>query len=205
MILHKSTPNYVIYDDFFNEEELSKIWNEVLFLTSPSKMLPPEKSGSAIDNNGKILKKNSAIFLENIYADRLTSDINVLTDKVFSREIFDQLNLIGGVFNYIKVTNRNYNFLSYYEDSDYYRPHLDYSVFTMLIWLSKEPKKFEGGDLIFDDINETIDFKSNRLIIFPSFLFHSVTPVKMVGDYKPYGGNGRYTITKFLTVNPIKN
>lgn len=204
MILHKSTPEYIIYDDFFTNDELSIIWNEVLFLTSPNKMLTPDKSGSALDSKGNVLKKNSAIFLEKFYVNRMTSDINNITDKVFSPEIFEHLNSKGGVFNYIKITNTNHNFLSYYEDSDYYKPHLDYSVFTMLFWLCREPKKFEGGELIFDDLNEKIDFKSNRLVIFPSYLFHSVTPVKMIDDYKPFGGDGRYTITKFVTINPVK-
>ena len=201
MILHKATPNYIIYDEFLNEEELSKVWNEMTFLTSPNKMLPPEKSGSALDKDGKILKKNSVIFLETFYKDRNVSNISTVTNKIFDKQIYDDLIMVGGYFDYIKVTNAEYNLLSYYENNDYYEPHRDVSIFTALIWLNREPKKFEGGDLVFSELDETIEHKSNRLIIFPSFLNHAVTPVKMLGQYKPYGGDGRYTLTKFISIN----
>ena len=91
MILHKATPNYIIYDEFLNEEELSKVWNEITFLTSPDKMLPPEKSGSALDENGKILKKNSVIFLETFYKNRNVSNIGTVTNKIFDKQIYDDL------------------------------------------------------------------------------------------------------------------
>jgi Rps23 Pro-64 3,4-dihydroxylase Tpa1-like proline 4-hydroxylase len=201
MILHKATPNYIIYDEFLNEEELSKVWNEITFLTSPDKMLPPEKSGSALDADGKILKKNSVIFLETFYKNRNVSNIGTVTNKIFDKQIYDDLIMVGGYFDYIKVTNAEYNFLSYYEDNDYYEPHRDVSIFTALTWLNREPKKFEGGDLVFSELDETIEYKSNRLIIFPSFLNHAVTPVKMLGQYKPYGGDGRYTLSKFISIN----
>jgi predicted 2-oxoglutarate/Fe(II)-dependent dioxygenase YbiX len=201
MILHKTTPNYVIYDDFFNKEEMSKIWSEMLFLTSPDKMLTPEKSGSALDRDGKVLKKNSAIFLETFYADRNVSNISTITNKVFDKQVRDDLKMVGGLFDFLEIANVEYNFLSYYEENDYYDSHRDNSIFTALFWLNREPKKFEGGDLVFEHLNETIEYKSNRLVIFPSFFFHAVTPVKMLGNYTPFGGDGRYTMTKFIGIN----
>jgi Rps23 Pro-64 3,4-dihydroxylase Tpa1-like proline 4-hydroxylase len=201
MILHKSTPNYLVYDDFFNKEEMSKIWTELTFLTSPEKMLTPEKTGSALDKEGRILKKNSAIFLESFYGDRNMSYISTITNKVFDKQIADDLIMVGGLFDFIKVTNVEYNFLSYYENNDYYDFHRDTSIFTALMWLNKEPKKFEGGDLVFNELNETIEYKSNRLVIFPSFYYHAVTPIKMIDNYVPFGGDGRYTMTKFISIN----
>jgi Rps23 Pro-64 3,4-dihydroxylase Tpa1-like proline 4-hydroxylase len=204
MILHKANPNFLVYDDFFNQEEMSKIWSELTFLTSPDKMLKPEKSGSALDDEGKLLKKNSVIFLESFYGNRNMSYISTITNKVFDNQIAEDLHMVGGLFEFIKIVNVEYNFLSYYEENDYYDSHRDNSVFTALMWLNKEPKKFEGGDLVFESLNETIEYKSNRLVLFPSFLFHAVTPIKMLGDYKPFGGDGRYTMTKFIGIDMNK-
>jgi len=38
-----------IFDNFYNEEEYQRIFNELLFLNGPEKLLDPEFSGSAYD------------------------------------------------------------------------------------------------------------------------------------------------------------
>ena len=72
-------------------------------------------------------------------------------------------------------TNRDTSFISYYEDADNFKPHFDVFQFTALIWLYKEPRDFEGGDLILHDFeNKKIELKNNRLVFFPSYYLHSV-------------------------------
>jgi predicted 2-oxoglutarate/Fe(II)-dependent dioxygenase YbiX len=67
----------------------------------------------------------------------------------------------------------------------------------MLIWFYKEPKKFEGGELLFTEKEIKIDLKHNRMILFPSHFLHEVKPIKMKEEFDK--GYGRYSITKFIT------
>ena len=59
----------------------------------------------------------------------------------------------------------------------------------------KEPKQFKGGQFNLPQANVTIPMKNNRMIMFPSYYTHSVSPVKMDGEKNQ--GLGRHTITHF--------
>ena len=89
------------------------------------------------------------------------------------------------------------NMVSYYENSDYYAPHRDRNDVTILCWIYREPKKFEGGDLYFPAYDSGLRVKNNRVVIFPGFIEHGVFPVEMekTDDDKKWG---RYCITSFL-------
>ena len=104
-------------------------------------------------------------------------------------------------FTNFVTTNTNTNFVSYYENNDEYDYHFDTSMFSMLIWLYKTPKKFKGGEFSFKKENRKIELKNNRMILFPSYLEHKVTKLNMKnsGD-----NNGRYTITHFFNYDPFK-
>ena len=87
------------------------------------------------------------------------------------------------------------SFLSYYEDGDYFKPHEDKCKITILNWMYKEPKRFEGGELVFTDYNKTIELESNKAIIFPGKIKHAVNTTSMNEKFK---GMGRWCITHFL-------
>ena len=95
-------------------------------------------------------------------------------------------------------SNTNWSCLltSYYKNGDYYLPHTDNAVFTFLIWLWKEPKKFEGGNFYFSDINHKVECKNNSGIIFLSSEKHEVD--KVITEHNDFG---RYCITMFSWVN----
>ena len=54
-------------------------------------------------------------------------------------------------------TNSDSTMISYYDTGKYYKPHIDSTHFTCLIWLFKEPKQFKGGDLKLIPAKETIE------------------------------------------------
>ena len=90
--------------------------------------------------------------------------------------------------------------LFYYEDSDYYAPHRDDSVITILNWDYKEPKSFEGGDIVFPFYdNYKINIDRRTTLLFPSAISHEVEAVKMeqedLGQQK-----GRYVLTTFANI-----
>jgi Rps23 Pro-64 3,4-dihydroxylase Tpa1-like proline 4-hydroxylase len=101
---------------------------------------------------------------------------------------------------YIHHTNYDATLISYYEEKDYYKAHTDSSILTYLYWCHKEPKKFEGGDLTLPELDADITYKNNRLVVFPSWRLHEVTPIKMIEEVHPYSGYGRYCITNFAYI-----
>ena len=190
---------YIVIDNFYNEQELGLIWQELDFLCSDCKLQSPDKNSSAIDlHTGEVLKNNKFAFLEDVYSNRKFSNILQVNRKLFNH--FGSL--VNGhpdwYFNTLEC-NKDVTLLSYYENGGYYKPHKDKAHATSLTWLYKEPKKFTGGDLImsFNDHQERIELQNNRMLIIPSFIDHEVIEVKM--DNK-YCGNhlGRFCITQFI-------
>jgi|LakMenE01Jun11ns_1017448.scaffolds.fasta_scaffold9731865_2 Rps23 Pro-64 3,4-dihydroxylase Tpa1-like proline 4-hydroxylase len=193
--------DFLVIDDFYTEDEQINIWKELDFLTYDRKLMPPEETGTAHDQTtGEALKKNSALFLDRLYARRELSNILNINRKLFSQEIIDEFNGMDNCFKYIHHTNYDATLISYYEEKDYYKAHTDSSILTYLYWCHKEPKKFEGGDLILPELDEGITYKNNRLVIFPSWRLHEVTPIKMIEEVEPYSGYGRYCITNFVYI-----
>jgi Rps23 Pro-64 3,4-dihydroxylase Tpa1-like proline 4-hydroxylase len=103
------------------------------------------------------------------------------------REVF--MNTGDSAFQQILYTNHSQLLLSKYVEGDHYGWHRDYCpTITVNYMLAKEPLKFEGGEFVFgswDDkeARHTVDFKNNRLVVFPSRVYHKVQPVKnFIGD-----------------------
>jgi len=189
---------HVIIPNYFSEYELKRVWKELEFLTYEDKLRPPNQTGTASSPEGKILKKNAALFLDELYANRDISDILKFSRKIYDAQ--DIRNLIASSSWQLRpwrdnISNFN-TLVSYYENEDYYEPHYDYGYYTVLIHLYKEPRKFTGGELYLPEFNFTLENSSNRLFIFPSQLDHQVKPIKMLSQER-YSGNGRYTITHF--------
>tara|TARA_X000000368_G_scaffold10235_1_gene8151 strand:+ start:173 stop:904 length:732 start_codon:yes stop_codon:yes gene_type:complete len=211
---------YLVIDNFYSEKELSLIWNELNFFLDGDKFNPPENTGTAYSfKENKPIKKNKGIFLDNLYQERKYSNILTVNRKLYQN--FNNITsnckswwfpCIAGSFSAIACDT---TLVSYYEDSDYYESHWDQSVITSLTWFYKEPKVFEGGDLILNskslrsyssnDIHplnlmgspEKIETKNNRMLLFPSVVPHQVTPIKIDPIYKNKG-MGRFCITNFL-------
>jgi hypothetical protein len=203
MKVTSSSYNYLIIDDFFNDDELKKNWLELDFLTKEEIMLPPEKSNGAIDLETKIpLKKNNVLFLDDLYQKRETSTILNNFEKIYNEEVSDIIDDLPNEFKYFKFVGHDRTFISYYQDSDYYKPHKDQAILSCIYWCNKTPQSFEGGNLILGDERTEIEYKNNRLVIFPSHNIHSVNPIKMIQNKTPFSGYGRYAISKFLFVTP---
>jgi hypothetical protein len=152
MKVTSSFNNYLIIDDFFNDNDLKNIWLELDFLTREEIMLPPEKSNGAVDPETKILlKKNNVIFLDTLYQQRETSNILNNFEKIYSEDVADIIDDLPNEFKYFKFVGHDRTFISYYEDSDYYKPHVDQAILSCIYWCNKSPQSFEGGDLILGD------------------------------------------------------
>ena len=188
----------IVVDDFYNQSELDGIWEELNFYTYEHKFLSPDETGGA-NQFKKITKKNRGIWISSLYDNLEFSNIYCCSRKIHHH----WSTIVDGGDDKYKWFWKNYNthaesiLLSYYENSDYYEPHRDEGSVTILNWIYKEPKKFEGGDLFFmQDSKKRIEIKNNRTIIFPSIVLHAVNQVKMSEEH--LGKRlGRYCITQF--------
>lgn len=187
--------NYLRIDNFYDDNELALIWEELKFLTYSHKLNPPEKTGQT----NPLMKKNRGLFLDDIYSDRNISNILKVNRKIFTKDVMKQYNDLSEMHENIFNCNQDSTLISYYENAGYYKSHSDTAVITALTWLFKEPKQFEGGDLIFTKFDEKIEVTNNTLIMFPSHFKHEVTAISMQG-YEPFSGNGRYCMSQFINV-----
>lgn len=184
---------YIVIDDFYNIRELELIWQEIKFLTP--KLMAPEHTKSATEN-GQLLKKNTGIFLDDVYANRDTSNILSLNRKLWSPEIINEVEKVSPWWKLLATSNQDTTLLNYYQDQEYYKPHTDCAVITAITVLHSTPCNFTGGDFVFADYTVTIPCRSNSLIIFPSVVNHGVTPVNLIDKSLEF--SGRYSIAQFM-------
>jgi len=206
-LYHEAPVPHITINNFYDQEELKLIWQELDFLTYETKFQSPDVAGSAKmpnpnrtgDGDRFITKKNYGIWLDEIYPRREISNIITLSRKLFNPELTKYACSQHIIFNYLNHSKTDGSLLSYYQNTDSYFPHLDECVLTALTWLYKEPKKFEGGDLYFSDYEYKIPVQNNMVLIFPSFVKHSVDEVRMDPLCKPFSGDGRYVLSNFIT------
>lgn len=191
---------YIEIENIYNDEELSLIWEELNFLCYSNKLKDPKDTGSALQYSEKgkkiILKKNKAILLEEIYKNREISNLLTVNRKIFTHliKIFQNSN---SWFYKNFESNEDFTLISYYENGDYYKPHKDKCLVTMLTWFFKEPKQFEGGDLIFPDYDKRVEIKNNYTVIFPGMIRHSVEEILM-SENNLNKKMGRFCMSQFL-------
>lgn len=191
--LCKEPFEFIIIDDTYTENELKLIFLELDFLCLSNKFLDPNHTGSARDENNLIKKNNKGIFLDDVYKKRDHSNILTLNRKIYSI----QLEHPSIILNFLKDSNFDITLLSYYENSDYYKSHKDLSVLTTVTYLHKQPKAFEGGNLILTEYGYQFEPLFNRTYIIPGVVEHEVTEVKMkLEDCEK--GLGRYCISNFI-------
>ena len=117
--------------------------------------------------------------------------------KLQVEEIWKAIEETGPNFRMLEIINNVSTFINYYEDNDYYDSHGDSSMMSTLTWFHRKPKAYTGGDLTFTDIDITLECKHNRIVMFPGYYFHKVSPIKMK-DKNLEMGWGRYSIASFL-------
>jgi hypothetical protein len=178
--------------NLYNENELELIWQELNFLTT--KLENPENTGTAKDDEGKALKNNSGLLLDDVYQKRNISNILSINPKLFSPEIINAFSELSFGYQNIKKTNYDRTLISYYENGGYYKPHEDIAIYTAVTWFFKEPKAFVGGDFYFTDYNLKIEIQNNITVLFPSFVKHSVDEVIL--ENKNIIGCGRYSMVQ---------
>ena len=186
---------HLILENFYNKEELELVWEEFKFLTKPNKLL------EAKDYGGVVTHTNShALILDEVYSKgyRKLSNILTVNRKLFTSDILDLFAEIEDCCSIAKDCNYDVTKVRYYHDGEYYKPHTDRAFhFLAFSYFNKEPKKFSGGELYFPKYKYKYGCENNSMIIFPGWVEHGVSEVK-IKDSDYYDGYGRYSITNFF-------
>lgn len=193
----------VVIDDFYNTHQLEEIMTELKWLTKPSVMRPPEHLSSASDGK-TLLTSKKGVFLETIFANwEHSSLIKYPIENFKNQEVVNKLLDYNSLFRILFHCESRTHLLSYYENSDFYRPHIDNTVFTILNYFFTEPKQFSGGDItLYSGTNKKqadIEIKNNRVVLIPGCTSHEVKEI--TSNLKNnLGGGGRYCNAIFLNL-----
>ena len=185
---------FLFIEDLYTEEELRLIWCELDYYQSNSYILNANTNPS-LSEDGKERTKKQGNFVDNVFQKREYSNILCLSRKLFQPGLIVNSDHIKE-WKYLRP-DIDHSLLSYYDDGAYYLPHHDNTVVSIISWLWKEPKRFEGGDFVFEDYKLTIKCKHNSAVAFPGTTLHGVTPITMEDQYKDEG-LGRYSLSHFL-------
>ena len=189
--LNKNPPVYIV-KELYNEEERFKIYNELLFLQH--KLADETATGPAEDDKGKTLTSKKGEWLEEVYANRKMSDILNI-----NRKTYDIIKEIKHWYFSYKDSYTDYTLVSYYEEADYYKPHIDKCFITSISWFYNKPKNFLGGNLQIPSLNLTIPCEDNTMVLFPGALLeHSVTEISMIDKNREK--SGRFSISQFVHI-----
>lgn len=196
--LLKEPFDHIIIHDFLDDVQMERAGTEIQFLYPRMKRVGEEGyiGGSAKDTgSGEYLKKNRGIFINNTYNPQ--NNISYLVEYILQlctgKELNTAAEQLGYYFRLFGKVTRYYFLLQYYDQGDDYKSHRDNSTFTSVLFLNKEPKNFTGGDFYFEEYDYTISTENNKLIIFPSVIYHTVTPVNIINPDIPLGG--RFSLT----------
>ena len=198
---YKPFPHLIIRN-FYNQEELDLIWEELKFYTKPGKLL------SAKDYYGVVDYTNAkALLLDEIYLNyekqdgvnyRKLSNILTVNRKVFDPDILSVLETLHPCCARASRSTWDVTKVRYYHNGEYYESHTDISMnFLAFSYFYKEPKKYTGGELDFPEYDYQFDCENNSIIIFPGWVEHGVKEVN-ISDSNYFEGYGRYAITSFF-------
>ena len=186
---------HIVFHDFYTDEELDLIWEELKFYTRPNKLFDVEDYMGVVGYT-----KAKALHLDSVYTgkNRVLSNILEVTRKVFDKEILETFSKLDDCCSFAKFTNYDHTKVRYYHNGDYYKPHTDtYFEFLAFSYFYKEPKRFDGGNLIFPKYDYEFNCEHNSIIMMPAWVEHGVSEVT-IKDSDYYDGYGRYAITHFF-------
>jgi hypothetical protein len=173
--LIKSPFSYIVIDDFYTNEELSLVMQEVIDLEPHS--LNPDATATAVTPNKEPLKSGKGLFLyEHFKNDPTASKLMPISRKIFSNELNNIFISFDASFAHIKRSTYDAVLLNFYRNKDKYLPHTDDFPITAITFL--KVGEFEGGNFLFPEYNETVQFKHNRIVIFHGCIQHQAEEIR---------------------------
>lgn len=181
----KEPRTHIIIKDFLTKDEQEIIWEEIKENESKFTAGLYKKDGK--DEVHDDVKKNLGIEISDIYPRILDSSIrSMFYYRIFQNpEIQEAVSTAKSpIYSLLRFTKTDRTKVSAYQNEDFYDWHVDSTkqgLLTVLYMMNKEPKKFTGGDFMikWDDIEKSIPFENNTILIFPRDTPHKVKKIKM--------------------------
>ena len=194
----------VVIDNFYTKEQMDEIMLELKYLTKKSIMQPPEKLSSASTEGGQLLTSKKGVFLEHVFANwQHSALISYAWEQLYLENVRSKLLSYNTLYKILYHCNSRTHLLSYYENSDYYKPHPDSTIFTILNYFHTEPAQFTGGEVKLFSCNSekvaTVEIKPNRIVIIAGCTMHEVAPIKS-NLKNSLSGDGRYCNAIFVNL-----
>ena len=104
----------MVADDLFTYKEYKLMFDEFKRIKERGLLMSGNETGGALTEDGSMKKKNSSVFIDNLYRERSLSDILTINRKIFSPSIVNQLINLHSLFNYIPLCGSDMTLLSYY-------------------------------------------------------------------------------------------
>lgn len=206
--IFKEPFTHIVIDDWLP-------WVHLLQVTNSVKSLIPYMRVSKVNSDqGTVIsptsKSSKNLWLFQFFGGAKT-DFNLpkfIEEKLWSEPMRDIFKETGdSLYQTALYTDTSQMLLSKYANGDHYDWHRDYNpTVTMNLMLAKEPLKFKGGDFVFGSWDrktetKTVPFKNNRLVIFPSRVYHRVTPVEKTDTDAQ---NDRFTIQYWTKLKELR-
>ncbi|MFZ9688108.1 MAG: 2OG-Fe(II) oxygenase [Chitinophagaceae bacterium] len=196
-LVDRNEGSILIIDNTHSYEIYRKILFEVLNLIQTHTLETPEQLKTAF-NTKTFLSNRKGLKLDQIFKNRseFTYFENYLTPI---QNVLFNLNDLPNTFKWLDNVNNDVTILGIYGEGDKYDTHYDKALYTGVYFLYDE-KYFIGGDLFFDDLNITAKYKKNRLVLFPSWMKHSVSEVKYPRTNNIKYNEYRMSLTTLYTI-----
>lgn len=178
---HRDPFPYLVIKNLFTPVEYLEITSEWMTLSDTA--LPPERTAGATDVNGNNLKKNSGIFIDDVYKQNRNASATLRHNrKLFDPKLGAQIERDNPTYGLIRSSSIDTTLISYYKRGDYYRTHYDYNSVTAITYFMPEDHRFHGGVLRFVDYGLEIVPHNNETIVFLGCIRHEVTPIESDAD-----------------------
>jgi hypothetical protein len=185
--------SYVVVDDFYDVNELTNIKIELKNLLEYAQN--PKDTFTALDENKELKKKGSGLFVDDLYlGQRENSAILTFNRKLFCDEIVNEAVKLNQFFKILHHCDYDRTLVNFYQTGDEYREHRDHCAITAITFFSLG--SVTGGDLVFPESGEVVEFKENRMVIFCGCALHATTPL-ITED-----SSHRVSIAQFLNYLP---
>jgi len=182
--LIKKPFDYIIIDDFYTAKEKKLVLEEILAV---------ERHGTTAKKSGghSTLKTGSGVFLDILF-DKKREQSKILTAnrKLFSDEVYTQAIKLNAFFGHLGTCDADSTLINYYNNNEYYGPHKDLTVLSAVTFFGIG--SFTGGNFYFDEYDEIVEYKENRLVLFPSCVSHQALPIQCDDNSR------RVSIAQFL-------
>lgn len=188
--IKKGALEYIIIDNLYSEKELNIIYDDLEKLITYA--ADPNSTGTATNENGKLLKKGKGVFVDDVYvSNRNDSKLLKIIRKIFDDKIIKAAEDFNAFFRHIRCSTSDRTLLNFYSSNEGYKSHNDLNPITVITML--QLGEFTGGNFIFTDYDEIINYQEGRVIIFPGCVNHEAQIVKCKKN------NYRVSIAQFLT------